>query len=159
MYLRLTEDSMADHCFLHDWPWISLWIKSISYESDITIHVITSQLSGHCHVISNRLWRHQLNENQVIETRGLCVKLFVFIVIYGFVCHVRNEIMYVLSWRTVIVLTQVLYWYLLPSSLGNAGNKTKITLSWGLNWFVTRVHTLFSMYKVELDGDNIHIST
>ena len=37
------------------------WIKSISNELDITIHVIESQLSGHCDVISIRLWRHQQN--------------------------------------------------------------------------------------------------
>ena len=65
-------------------PWISPWIKSISNELDVTIHVIASQLSGHCDVISNRLWRHQQNENRAGETRGRCVKLVVFIV-YGFV--------------------------------------------------------------------------
>ena len=31
--------------------------------------------------------------------------------------------MYVLSWRTVSVLTQVLFWYLFPSLLHNSGNK------------------------------------
>ena len=31
--------------------------------------------------------------------------------------------MYVLSWRTVSVLTRVLFWYLLPSLLRNSGNK------------------------------------
>ena len=33
--------------FWHDRPWISPWIKSISNDWDITIHVIASQLSGH----------------------------------------------------------------------------------------------------------------
>ena len=47
---------------LHDRLWISPWIKSISNELDITIHVIASQLSGHCDPISNRLWRHQQND-------------------------------------------------------------------------------------------------
>ena len=50
----------GEYCiFLHDLPWISPWIKSICNELDIIIHVIASQLSGHCDVISNRLWRHQ----------------------------------------------------------------------------------------------------
>ena len=43
--------NFRERCFLHDRPWISSWIKSISSELDITIHVIVSQLSG--------LWRHQ----------------------------------------------------------------------------------------------------
>ena len=38
-------------------------------------------------------------------------------------CRVRNKIMYVLSWRTVSVLTQVLFWCLFPSLLRNSGDK------------------------------------
>ena len=77
--------------FLHDRPWISPWIKSISNELDITIHVV-AQLSGYCDFISNRLWRHQQNENRASETRGRCVKLVVFIGIYGFVmsCKIKQ---------------------------------------------------------------------
>ena len=52
---------------LHDWPWISPWIKTISNDSDITIHVIASQLSGHCDVISNQLWRHQQNKSKQVR--------------------------------------------------------------------------------------------
>ena len=59
--------------FLHDRPWIS-----------------PSQLSGHWEVISNRLWRHQQNENRASETRGRCVKIVVFIVIYGFVISCKK---------------------------------------------------------------------
>ena len=73
------------HCFLYDPPWISLWIKSISNELDITNLMITSQESGHCDVIRNRLWRHQWNENRASETWGGCVKIVGFIVIYGVV--------------------------------------------------------------------------
>ena len=75
--------------FLLDWPWISLWIKSISNELDITIHSIASQLSGHYDVISNRLWQHQ-NENQASETWGWCVKIVAFTVIYGFVMSCKK---------------------------------------------------------------------
>ena len=38
--------------FLHERPGISPWIKSISNELDIICHVLASQLSGHCDVIS-----------------------------------------------------------------------------------------------------------
>ena len=65
-------------------------IKSISNDLDITIHVIASQLSGHCDVISNRLWHQQQNENWVSETRGRWVKIVVFIFIYGFVMSCKK---------------------------------------------------------------------
>ena len=38
-------------------------------------------------------------------------------------CRVRSEIMYVLLWRTVYALTQVLFWWIFPSLLRNSGNK------------------------------------
>ena len=38
-------------------------------------------------------------------------------------CRVRNEIVYVLSWRTVSVLTRVLFWYLFPALRRNSWNK------------------------------------
>ena len=79
--------------FLHDQPWISR-IKSISNELDIIIHVIASQMSGHCDVISNRLWHHQQSENRANEKRGRFVKIVVFIVVYGSVmsCKKRNNV-------------------------------------------------------------------
>ena len=81
----------SDSVFLHDRLWISPWIKSVSNELDIIIHVIASQLSGHCDVISNRLWRHQQNENQTSETRGRCVTVVAFIVIHGFVMSCKKS--------------------------------------------------------------------
>ena len=80
--------------FLRSRPRILPWTKSISDELDINAHVIASQLSGHCDVISNRLWRHQQNVNRASETRDRCVKIIVFIVIYGFVmpCKKRNNV-------------------------------------------------------------------
>ena len=60
--------------FEHDWP----WIQSISNELDITIHMIASQLSSHCDVISNRLWHHQQNENRASKTRARYVKILFF---------------------------------------------------------------------------------
>ena len=109
--------------FVHDRPWISPWIKSISNELDIAIHVIASQLSCHCDVIGNRLWRHQQNENCVSETRERCVKIIVLSSFMESFCCVRNKIMYVLSWWTISLLTRVLFWCLFPSLLRNSENK------------------------------------
>ena len=111
--------------FLHGRPWISPWIESISNELDITVHVIASQLSGHCDVIGNRLWRHPQNEDRASETRGRCVKIVVLSSFMDSLCRVRNRIMYVLSWRTVSVLTRLLSLCLFPSLLRNSGNKHK----------------------------------
>ena len=78
------------YCFLHDRLWTLPWIKSIYNELDITIHVTASQFSGHCDVINDRLWRHQQNENQASETQGQCVKIVIFIVIYGFILSCKK---------------------------------------------------------------------
>ena len=107
--------------FLHDRPWIPPWIKSISNELDIIIHVIASQLSRYCDVISNRLWRNQQNEDRASETRGRCIKIVVSSSFMDSLCRVRNKIMFVLSWRTVSVLNRVLFLCLLR----NSGNKHK----------------------------------
>ena len=109
--------------FLHDRPWISPWIKSICNELDITYHVIASQLSGHCDVISTRLWRLQQNvTEQVSHGTGVWRSSFLSSFV-GSLCRVRNKIMYVLPWRTVYALTRVLFWCLFPSLLRNSGNK------------------------------------
>ena len=46
------------------------------------------------------------------EAWGWCVKIVIFIIIDGFVGHVRNKIMYVLLEQTASVLTPVLFWSL-----------------------------------------------
>ena len=79
--------------FLHNRSWISPWIKPISNGLDIVVHVIASQLSCHCDVISNRLWRYQQNETRVVETRGRCVKIVVLSSFMDSLCRVRNKIM------------------------------------------------------------------
>ena len=119
IYLQLLNELIS----LHDWPWISPWMKSISNELDITIHVLVSQLSGHSNVISNRWWRHQQNVNRA---------------------SVRYKIMYALSWRTVYVLTRVWFWCLFfsrccPTREINA----KLPLLLTYKQSATRVHTLF----------------
>ena len=76
--------------FLHNPPWISVWIKLISSELDIANHVMVSQLYGHGDVVSNRLWRHQQNENGASETRGWWVQIVIFIVIFGFIMSCKK---------------------------------------------------------------------
>ena len=93
--------------FLHDRSWISPWIKSISNELDIIIHVIVSQLSRHCDVISNLLWRHQQKKNRASETRGRCVKIVVLSSFMDWLCHVRNKITYVLSSVIFVLISLV----------------------------------------------------
>ena len=122
-----------------------LWIKSISNELDITIHVIASQLSGYCDVINKRLWHHQQNLNQRVRHWVELWRSSFLSSFLSLLCHVRNKIMYVLLWRTIFSLTQVLFWWLFPSLLHNSGNKYQITLSWALKQFVTLVQTLFSI--------------
>ena len=122
---RLYHQSISKPTFLHGRPWISPWIKSISNELDIIIHVIASQLSGYCDVINNRLWRHQQNVHLASEAQGRCVKIVVFIVIFVVVMSCKKYNNYFRSWRSVSALTRVLLWCLFPSLLRNSGNKHK----------------------------------
>ena len=94
-YQQLWPSSRGISQFL-TWPAVNIAVNNIDMWR-VRYHVIASQLSasqlsGHCDVISNRLWRHQQNENRVSETRGRCVKLVVFIVIYGFVMSCKKYI-------------------------------------------------------------------
>ena len=98
-----------------------------------------SQLSGNCDVIDNRLWRHQQNINRESGKRRQCMRIAVFIVIDWFVCRVRNKIIHVLEWRTVYVLTPVLFGVYFIINI-------KLTLSWAQKQFVTQEHVLFSMF-------------
>ena len=121
--LNITAHIDIRWTIFRDRPWISPCIKSTSNEWDIPIHVIASQLPGHCDVISNRLWLHQQNENRASETRGWCQKIVVLSSFMDSLCRVWNKIMYVRSWRTGSVLTRVLCWCLFPELRRNSGNK------------------------------------
>ena len=99
------------------------------------------------------LWRHQQNVSWASETRRRCVKIVIFIVIYGFLmsCEKYNDMIYVLSWSTVYVLTQMFFWGSFPSWLCNSGKKnTIINLSWGHKQLATRVHILFYILEYVL---------
>ena len=82
--------------------------------------MLASHLSGHCGVISNRLWRHQQNVNRASERVDVTWHnefinndknddvhhrfLSSFI---DSLCRVSYKIKYVLSWRTAHALTRV----------------------------------------------------
>ena len=61
---------------------------------------------------------------------------------------ISNKIIYLPPWRTISVLTRVIFWCLFPSLLRNSRNtqQNNITLSWALKQFVTWVHALFPIY-------------
>ena len=137
------------YVFLHDQSWISTWIKSMSNELDITIHVIASQLSRSCDITNNRLWLHQWSKDGSSETGGRCVEIVVSSSFMYSLCRVRKTMMCVFSWRAVSVLTRVLFWCLFPWLLRNSGNNH---LDNPLVGAVTdRVHILFSIYLTLMD--------
>ena len=122
--------------------WISPWIKSISNELDIIIHVIVSQLSGHCDVISKRLWRNQQNVSQASETRVKKVwKLFLSSFMDSF-CRVRNKRMYVRMYDERLMHSPECYFGVyFPRCCVTRAISTKINLLCAHKQFDTRVHT------------------
>ena len=108
---------------------------------------------------SIRMWRHQQTEKRACETRRRCVKNVVFILLMDSLCRVRNIIMYVLSRRTVSVLTRVLFGVYFPRYFATREINNKITLSWALKQSVPQVHTLFSMYSFVIFWTHTHMST
>ena len=90
----------------YDWSWISSWIKSLSHEFDIPFHVRASKLPSHhhrftidCDVITTT------KAEQVRHDVDACESSF-WSPCMGWCCHVRNRIMYLLSWRTLYALTR-----------------------------------------------------
>ena len=120
-------------------------IKSISNELDITCHVFASQLSGHCDVTANRLWRHQQNVKRASETRGDVWRSSFLTSFMDSLCRVRNKIIYALLRRTVYAL-ECYFGVYFPRCCATREINTKITLSWAHKKFPTRVHTLFYIY-------------
>ena len=84
--------------------------------------MIASQLPGRCDLISN-CDVISSTKNWASVTQGQCVQIVVYIAFMDSLCHVRNKIMYVLSWRTVSAPTRALCCCLFTSLLRNAGNK------------------------------------
>ena len=77
--------------FSQDRPWILPWIKSISNELPAIIHVIASQLSGHCHqqsiVTSSAECKPSESDTGVDVWRSSFLSSFI-----DSLCHARNKI-------------------------------------------------------------------
>ena len=95
--------------------------------------------------IVSLLWRHQKSivmlsaERRPSEwdTGSMCKDRRFLSSFMDSWCRVRNKIIYVLSWRTVSVLIQVLF---------AIREITAKNISWALKQFVTRMHALFFIY-------------
>ena len=140
---RMKKTKCVFGFFLHDRPWISPWIKTISNEIDIICHVFASQLSGHCDVIANRLWRHQ---QKASETLRWNVKILVFSVNHGFVMSCKKYKWCMNSCDELFMRSLECYFGVyFPRCCATREINIKITLSWAHKQFATRVHTLFYM--------------
>ena len=85
---------------LHDQPWISPWIKSISNELSLftwsrhnCLVMVTSSAIA-CDVISRTKTEQVRHGNDMLRSSFLSSSK-------DSLCNVKNKIMYVLSWRTV----------------------------------------------------------
>ena len=123
------------------------WIKSISNKLDtiflyschnrwVTVCVAQSILMP-SPALHNQLWRHQNRPNEALCR---CVKV-VFLSFMGSSCRIRNEMMYVLPWRTVSV--ERYFGVYLPHCFASREINTKITLSWVHKQVACLAHTLF----------------
>ena len=95
--------------FLHDPPWISPWIKSISNELDITFHVIdqnclviVTSSAIDCDVINIMKTGRVIHGDDVWRSSFLSSFM-------SSLYRVRNKIMRVLSWKIVYALSRVLF--------------------------------------------------
>ena len=66
----------------------------------------------------------------------------------GSLCRVRNQKIYVRSWRTVYVFTGMFLWWLFPSFLCISGNEHKqSSISWAHKLFASPAHALFFIHS------------
>ena len=97
--------------------------KSINNKFDITFLMRTSQLQVNCDVTTSvarwivTSWPERKQTKR--GTMSMCENRF----FDRHSCHVRNRIMYALSWRTVHALTRNLFWCLFMGLRSNEGNK------------------------------------
>ena len=87
-----------------------------------------------CDVMSNRLCRPQQIANTASETQSRCVKIVILSSCMGPLCHVRNIIMYVLSWWSVYVLTECYFGVYFPICEATSEINIKIRLEWVHKW-------------------------
>ena len=118
--------------------------------------MFASQLSGHCDVISNRLWRHQQNVKWAKESRGRRVKILVFNVIYGFIMSCKKNNVCTLVTNRLCAHSSVILVFISIVAATREIN-TKITLSWAHKQFATRVNTLFYVYSWDMPRPLWHL--
>ena len=85
---------------------------SKSYELDIIFHVLASQLSCYCVIISNWLWRHLPNVNRASEMQGRYVNM---VFVWSFMKSLyreRNKAVYALTRILFTLFHTLLYIYL-----------------------------------------------
>ena len=145
LHCSMLNHVTLNNVILHDQPWISPWIKSISK--------VRYHLSRVCIKIVWSLWRHRqsivalLAECKASEwdTGMMCEDPRFLASFMVLLCHVRNKVMYVLLWQTVYELSWVLFWCLFPSLLRNSGNKHQNNTLVSL---LNRNHIFQSMVKI-----------
>ena len=118
--------------------------------------MLASQLSGHCDVISNRLWRHRQNVNRANETSCRCMKI-VFSGIYGFVmsCKKLNDVCTPVTNCLCAHSSVILVFICLVAA--QLHNNTTITLEWAHKQFTT--YTVFyKIHHVQVEGSLCSLS-
>ena len=109
--------------------------------------MFASQLSVHCDVIANRLWRHQQNIKRARHSTGIMCEDPRFSVIYGFVMSCKKlDNVCTLVTNCLCTHSSVILVFISCTVCATREINTKITLSWAHKQFATRVHTLFSIY-------------
>ena len=109
--------------------------------------MFASQLSVHCDVIANRLWRHQQNVKRARHSTGIMCEDPRFSVIYGFVMSCKKlDNVCTLVTNCLCTHSSVILVFISCTVCATREINTKITLLWAHKQFATRVHTLFSIY-------------
>ena len=110
---------MYEHAhFLHDWPWISPWIKAVYKELDITRHASAPYLLGpamHCAI--------NCDANTANGIRGRWMKIVLISSFRGLFCG--RTISFVLLRRTVHALPRVSLWCLVLYLISISGINKK----------------------------------
>ena len=118
------------------------WIKSIYSDLDITFYLLASKSSGHVMV----LWRHQqyIVTSPAVRKQSEETPNRLFVIMRG-LCRVKNRIMFVLEWRTIMHSLGCYFGIYSLCCFATQEINTKMTLSRGHKQVVTLVHTLSHM--------------
>ena len=128
---------------------------------DITFHMIASQLSGYCDIISNWLWHHQQNMKWVSETRRQCVKIVDFIIIYGFIIackkwnNICNLVMNCLCAHWSVILVFI---FLAAMQLRKKKQSNLLMSTWTVHHFTTNIILYIYIFDCEIHWSEIYSS-